>query len=308
MELRQLRYYVRTVELGSMGRAAVDMNTATATVSQQISRLESELSARLLLRLPTGVRTTQAGQAFFQQAQLILRQVEAAAELAQLGRLSGAVSLGLAQTTASMLAVPLIRTMQKRYPGVRLRIVEGLSGYLSQQLSSRRLDLAILFDHQASRLWHGRHLLDERLFLIGRQDLPGMPEDNEITLSEIGQLPLVLPSDTHTLRNMVLDSLHAEGVVPVIAAEVDGLSTLLDVVGAGVGATIQPGSAIKNLVGGGIRRVAITGPEIVRPSILVGLPEEELSPASLALRSALTQLVRDLVEHGAWPGATLAPA
>ena len=50
MELRQLRYFVRIVELGSMGRAALDLDMVQSALSQQISRLESELSTRKCLR------------------------------------------------------------------------------------------------------------------------------------------------------------------------------------------------------------------------------------------------------------------
>jgi LysR family tcuABC transcriptional regulator len=48
MELRQLRYFVRVVELGSISRAALDLNLVQSALSQQISRLEGELSTRLL--------------------------------------------------------------------------------------------------------------------------------------------------------------------------------------------------------------------------------------------------------------------
>ena len=64
MELRQLRYFVRIVELGSMSRAALDLDMVQSALSQQISRLESELSTRLLQRTPRGVIPTEAGQAF----------------------------------------------------------------------------------------------------------------------------------------------------------------------------------------------------------------------------------------------------
>ncbi|MCA3231390.1 MAG: LysR family transcriptional regulator, partial [Cupriavidus sp.] len=48
MELRQLQYFVRVVELGSMSRAALELDMVQSAVSQQISRLESELATRLL--------------------------------------------------------------------------------------------------------------------------------------------------------------------------------------------------------------------------------------------------------------------
>ena len=72
MELRQLRYFVRVVELGSMGRAAQEMGVVTSALSQQISRLEGELATRLLQRDARGARATDAGMAFYQQAQLAL--------------------------------------------------------------------------------------------------------------------------------------------------------------------------------------------------------------------------------------------
>ena len=79
MELRQLRYFVRIVELGSMGRAAVDLDMVQSALSQQISRLESELSTRLLQRTAKGAVPTEAGLAFFREAQLALRHADQAA-------------------------------------------------------------------------------------------------------------------------------------------------------------------------------------------------------------------------------------
>ena len=70
MELRQLRYFVRVVELGSMSRAALDLNLVQSALSQQISRLEGELSTRLLQRDARGAKPTDAGMAFYRQAQL----------------------------------------------------------------------------------------------------------------------------------------------------------------------------------------------------------------------------------------------
>ena len=76
MELRQLRYFVRVAELGSMGRAAADLGVVTSALSQQISRLESELATRLLVRSAAGVSPTDAGLAFLRQAQLALRHAD----------------------------------------------------------------------------------------------------------------------------------------------------------------------------------------------------------------------------------------
>ena len=83
MELRQLRYFVRIVELGSMSRAALDLDMVQSALSQQITRLEGELCTRLLHRTPRGVAPTEAGVAFFREAQLTLRHAEQAMRVAQ---------------------------------------------------------------------------------------------------------------------------------------------------------------------------------------------------------------------------------
>lgn len=166
MKIRQLRYFTRAVERGSMGKAAQDFGVVTSALSQQISRLESELSTRLLQRTSTGVVPTDAGIAFFRQAQLALRHIEEAGRAAQQARLSGHVSVGMAPTTASVMALPLIRAMRERYPDVRFHLVEALSGHLATMLNARQLDLAIVFSGESGRRWTIEPLLEEQLFII----------------------------------------------------------------------------------------------------------------------------------------------
>jgi len=172
MELRQLRYFVRIVELGSMSRAALELDLVQSALSQQISRLEGELATRLLQRTRKGVQPTEAGLAFFREAQLTLRHAEQAARAAREARLSGSVSVGLAPTTASVLGAPLLHAMRTRYPDVRLHLVESLSGHITAMLNARQLDLAVLFDTGAARRWSVLPLLKEQLYCI-RARAPG---------------------------------------------------------------------------------------------------------------------------------------
>lgn len=305
MELRQLRYFIRVVELGSMGRAAQQLGVGTSALSQQISRLESELSTRLLQRSATGVRPTDAGVAFWRQAQLVLRHADEAARAAQQARLSGHVSVGLAPSTAAVLGLPLMQAMRTRYPDVRLHLVESLSGHLTQMLHARQLDLAVLFRSEAARRWSVMPLLDEALFVIGPASLPGLPPGETAALESLGSLPLILPSGPHGLRALLEQSFQRAGLVPCIAAEIDGLALLMDAVRAGLGATIQPGSAAARLPQATLRLIPVAELHARRPSLLVSLSDDELSPAALATRVTLTDVVRTLVREGRWPGACL---
>ncbi len=305
MELRQMRYFVRVVEMGSMGRAAAELGVVTSALSQQISRLEGELSTRLLQRSSRGVVPTDAGAAFLQQAQLALRHTDDAVRAAQRARLSGHASVGLAPSTAAVLALPFLAAMRARYPDVRVRLTESLSGNLAAMLSSRKLDLAVLFQAEAARRWCVTPLLDERLFVIGHQSMPGMPTRARVRLVRLANLPLIVPSGSHGLRATVDATFAKARCEPNIVLEIDGLAVLMDAVRAGMGVTIQPGAATVRMAREEVRMVEISDPGARRRNLLTSLPDDQLSPAALAARVVLAETVRTLVTAGSWPGATL---
>lgn len=305
MELRQLRYFVRVVEAGSIGRAAMSIGMVTSALSQQISRLEGELSTRLLQRSATGVVPTDAGLAFFRQAQLALRHADDAVQAAQQARLAGHVSVGLPSTTAAVLGAPFLQAMNERYPDIRLHLVEALSGHLTDMLNGRLLDLAIVFHAESARRWSVMPLLDEPLFLFARPDMPGVPFGDTTRLEAIADLPLVLPSGRHGLRALVNNAFQQLGRTPRVVAEVDGLSLLMDVVRQGGAATIQPSSATARIAPGQLQMARIDDAHLFRSNLLASLSDEELSPAALAARLVMADVSRTLAREGKWAVVTL---
>ncbi|HFZ8993706.1 TPA: tricarballylate utilization LysR family transcriptional regulator TcuR [Citrobacter freundii] len=305
MELRQLRYFVRIVETGSMGGAALDLNVGVSALSQQISRLENELSVRLLQRTSRGVTPTSAGLAFYGQAQLALRHADDAILAAQEARLSGHVSVGMAPSTASVLGMPFIEAMKNSYADVRLHVVESLSGNLERMINNRQIDLAIVFQKEKIVRWSARPVLEERLFLIGAHALLSEIPDDLIVPSQLAAIPLIMPSQGHGLRGRLETLCQENGIAVNITTEIDGLTLLMRAVRAGLGATIQPGAAISHPDSEALRVIGIYNPVLSRPNYLVSLSDDELTPAGLAARVVLTRVMRQLTESGAWPGATL---
>jgi len=304
MELRQLRYFVRVVELGSMSRAAVDLDVGQPALSQQIGRLEGELSTRLLQRTSKGVSPTEAGLAFFQQAQLALRHADEAARAAQRSRLSGSVSVGLPPTTASVLGLPLMLAVRERYPEVRLHLVESLSGHLSAMLNARQLDLAVLFDTDPGRRWSMTPLVEERLYLI-RARGGGKPLPPKVRLAHVGDLPLIMPSGSHGLRATLEAAVAAGRLRRLLPMEIDSLAMLMDAVRAGIGCTIQPRAALARFSDAEryFDVAEIADARLRRLNSLCSLSDDELSPAALAVRVALADCARQLVGAGHWGGA-----
>ncbi|EBE5745905.1 tricarballylate utilization LysR family transcriptional regulator TcuR [Salmonella enterica] len=305
MELRQLRYFVRIIETGSMGSAAQDLDIGVSALSQQMSRLENELAIRLLQRTSRGVTPTNAGLAFYSQAQLALRHADDAILAAREARLSGHVSVGMAPSTASILGIPFIHAMQENYADVRLHVVESLSGNLERMINTRQIDLAVVFQKDKILRWSARPILEEQLFLIGSHALLAALPDNPITPEQLAGIPLIMPSQGHGLRGR-LDAVCQEHALNVeIVAEIDGLALLMRAVRDGLGATLQPGAAISHLDNDALRVIGVHNPVLSRPNFLVSLSDDELTPAGLAARVVLTKVMRQLVDAGEWPGATL---
>lgn len=316
MELRQLRYFVRVVEVGSISRAALDLNLVQSALSQQITRLESELSTRLLQRGSQGVSPTEAGVAFFREAQLTLRHAEQAMRAAQQARLSGTVSVGLAPTTAAVLGLPLMVAMCERYPEVRLHMVESLSGHLSAMLNARQLDLAVLFDGpagssqqvQTARRWSVQPLMDEDIFFIRARRHTQARAASSLRMAQLKNEALILPTGPHGLRSTLDAAFVRAKIKPVVALEVDSLAMLMDAVRAGMGATLQPWAAVARQADAAqaLHMARITDHQVRRSNVLCSLSDDELSPAALAARVVLADCVRSLVGSGAWVGAVMA--
>lgn len=178
------------------------------------SRLEGELATRLLQRQSTGVVPTDAGLAFLQQALTLRRRRRRArgADGAVVGarqhrpRVDHRIGAGRAADAGDGRA---------RYPAVRVHLVEALSGHLTTMLNARQLDLAILFRADAGRRWSVTPLLDEKLYVIGAPDLPGMPAGARVRLEGVARdLPLILPSPGHGLRALTDAAFARQRITP----------------------------------------------------------------------------------------------
>lgn len=307
MELRQLHSFVIIVEQGSIGKAAQKLEVGTSALSQQISKLESELSTRLLQRSSLGVTPTPAGQAFLKQAYLVLRHANQAIEAAQSSRLSGHVSVGFPPSTASILAIPFVKIMAERYPDIKVHIVESLSGNLVQLINLRQLDTAIIFSQDVDKNWALHALASESMFLIGNDDffqqydLDQYLSANLLPLEAVQGLPLALPSNNHGLRKLIEQQKHTLN----ITYEIDGLGVLMNTVANLSVGTIQPGSAFMNSSRQHLNFLKISQPTLERTNYLVSLAEEELSPACLAAKMIIRSCISDLIQQHAWPSAKL---
>lgn len=303
MELRQLRYFVRIVDLGSLSRAAADLYVAQPALSKHLAALEAEMKTALLVRSPRGVTPTDAGLAFYREAQAILRQVGRVPDEVRsaAGSPSGVVAVGMPYSTSNIVAPALVAAVRERLPGIRLAITQEGSGQLEGLLGGGRLDLSLLYERERpARQIEERPLVVEDLYLVTR----GKAARDEVTLAEAARQRFILPRGANSTRQLVERAFAKAGQRLELLAEVDTPWTTKAMVQAGLGATVLSRSALwpeSAADGLAVRR-------IVRPALTRGLNlctsrGETPGRASLLVREILERVVADLIADGRWLGA-----
>jgi LysR family nitrogen assimilation transcriptional regulator len=297
MDLKQLEYFVRVAELGSFTKAAIALDIAQPALSRQVRLLEVELRQNLLTRNGRGALPTEAGKLLLAHGRGILHQVERARE--ELGRVRGAlagrVAVGLPSSLARVLTVPLTRAFRAEMPDATLSISEGLSVAMQESLVNGRLDIAVLYNTQPGSEVDISPLLEEDLLLVQARP-PGLLEDpapGPVTLKEVAQLPLVIPSRPNAIRMHVESEMANLGCRLKIALEIDGVSAILDLVADGAGSAVLS----RNAVASSVRPSAFTVRTIVQPALRtkVSLATSSLRPVTLTQQATL-DLIRRTIE------------
>ena len=304
MDLRQLRYFVAIVQCGSITRASFQLNVAQPALSLHIRNMEADLGVPLLFRTPQGVQPTEAGQILNRNAQVILGQFEQAeAEIrGSKGEPTGPVRVGLPSSISQILGVPLIMAARERFPGVRLRVAEAMSGYVLDWLRLGRVDLGLLYAVVEDRGLRSVSLMAEALVLFGPADAV---VDGPATLGALAERPLVLPSPGHGLRDLLDEQAAEAGLRLAPEIEIDAYGSIKAMVERGLGFSVLPAHAVQREVGEGRLRAWPFDPPLMRTVHLVLPTDRPLSHAVRAVEGLCRTTLAELVRSGAWASAQM---
>lgn len=306
MNLRQLSYFVRTVELRNMTRAAESLHVAQPALSQQIALLEEDVGVQLFVRHPRGVEPTAKGEILYRQAQAILREVEATRVLLsrEEARVAGTVSVGMSSSTARMLALPLIRSVRQRYPAIDLEIVDVASADLTLMVEQGRLDVSLSPDQESVAGLSTAPFLVEELLVLTHPSLK-LPED-KLTITDLAGVPLILSRPPNKLRMRVDYAFMNARLQYELLAQVSTSAITLPAVSEGLGATILPySSAAREIQDGTIRSYHLT-PALSRGISMCTSQVKRQRPAVGAVEELIRSLAGELIADGTWRYCSMA--
>ncbi len=309
MDLRSLRYFVTIAELGSFSAAARHLNIAQPALSRHIKELETRFATRLLVRTPRGASLTEAGERLFRYGLSILRQMEQIPAVVKEADqpITGLVTIGLPTSASAILSRPLLISAKRRFPGVRVHLIESLSGFLDEWVQTRRLDLAVLFDAEPSPNLRLDDMLVENLCLVGRAGaFP--PGARTLPFRMLEGYPLMLPGVPHSLRRLLDTMARSHSVRLDIAYEVDSLEVVKSLAREGDAfAILAEGAAREEVAAGRLRALKIVRPNVTRSVSLAASVLPGGTPACEEIRRLILELGRELRKSGAWKAAVMMP-
>jgi LysR family hydrogen peroxide-inducible transcriptional activator len=246
MELHQLRYFCAVAETGSFSRAAEQSHVAQPSLSQQILKLEAELGARLFDRLGRTVRLTDLGTAFLPRARAVLRELEAAKGdvTERKDAVGGPLIIGVIPTVAPYFLPSRLTSFTREFPQAEITVVEDITPVLLERLRASRVDIALLALPIRGHEFDAFPLLTERLF-AALPDKHPLANRRSVSLKELRKEPFLLLRDGHCFRDTAVAACDRARVHPQVIFESGQFSSILSMVGTGMGVSIVPEMAIE---------------------------------------------------------------
>jgi LysR family hydrogen peroxide-inducible transcriptional activator len=243
MTHKQLRYFDALARHGHFGRAADACAISQPALSMQIKELEETLGGVLLERGARHVGLTQFGEEVAQRVRDILRSVDELGDFARASRdrLAGRLRIGMIPTIAPYLLPTVSGTLTRMHPELEIHIRETLTPKLIQELAEGRLDTAIVALPVSEPSLTEVALFAENFLLVR----PGKDEGTPVPTSKaLREMRLLLLEEGHCFRDQALSFCHMQSSPPRELLDASSLSTLVQMVSAGIGVTLIPEMAV----------------------------------------------------------------
>jgi len=246
MEVHQLRYFCAVAEAGNFTRAAEREQVAQPSLSQQIMKLEEELGVRLFDRLGRSVRLTDVGQVFLKRARAVLGELRAAREevAERQSSVAGPIRVGVIPTIAPYFLPSRLALFSRKHPQVSITVVEDVTVRLMDRLRGGLIDIAVIALPIRGHDVECFALRTERLYAIVPRNHP-LSKKKSLMLKELRDEPFLLLRDDHCFRETTIEVCKRARILPQVVFESGQFSSIVGMVGAGLGISIVPEMALE---------------------------------------------------------------
>ncbi len=293
--LRQIRAIIAVCEEGSFTRAAARENATQSGISQHVAAAERLLGVKLFERSATCVTPTPAGQRYYRRCIEAVGQLANAAEEVRgfAARVSGDLRIGLIPTLTRAALAPALADFKSRHPDVRLHIVEGYSGWLTEIVHAGELDFAVVPAAESRVGLKSRLLVRDREMLVSNPKR-GLTHLQPVRLKDCGPLKLILPSRANVRRRNIDVYCQTHGVEIADVIEMDAMISTLQFVRRSDWVAVLSGLICFADIGQQQRVISpIHDPPLIAEFVVISPARRTLStPAQLFLEAFEAEIAR----------------
>ncbi len=244
--IKQLQYLLAVHREQNFNRAAEACHISQSTLSVAINNLEELVGQQLIERDNRKLMFTAMGELVVEQARMIIDQTVNMMKLIEADGdvMAGEVRLGCIPTIAPFLLPRLAKVSRKRYPRLRLRLVEDTTAQLLSQLEKGEIDVAILALPMDTGSFHVMEVGQDRFHLVAHKQLAPDLEH----LKDFKELPdgsLMLLEKEHCLRGHAIEACRLSKTEKIHPFAATSLTTLVTMLEDGEGISFLPEMAIK---------------------------------------------------------------
>jgi LysR family nitrogen assimilation transcriptional regulator len=250
--LRQIRAVIAVCEEGSFTRAAAREHATQSGVSQHVANVERTLGVKLFERSSVGVTPTPAGLRYYKRCVEAVGLLESAGEemRALAGFVTGDLRIGLMPTFTRAALAPTLEKFVPRHPDVRLHIVEGYSGMLTEMVLADELDFAVVPTFEGRTGLKSRLIIRDQEMLLSSRTR-GLKPLSPIRLQDCVPLKMVVPGPDNIRRRNLEVYLQTHGVEVAQMIEMDAMIGTLEFVARTDWVTVLPGLICVNDISDG---------------------------------------------------------
>ena len=278
--LRQLRYFDALARHGHFGRAAEACAISQPALSMQIKEMEEALGGVLLERNARQVALTKFGEEIAERVRDILRSVDELGDFARASRdlLAGRLRIGMIPTIAPYLLPTVIGNLKRMHPELDIHVREALTAKLIEELAEGRLDTAIVALPVSEPSLTEVALFVENFLLVRPSEDARKPVPS---VDRLCDMRLLLLEEGHCFRDQALSFCNMQSSPPRETLDASSLSTLVQMVSAGIGVTLIPEMAVT--VETRSAPVSLSRLKNPQPSRTVGMVWRKTSPLARQL-------------------------
>lgn len=246
MNLRDLKYLTAVAKEQHFARAAEKSFVSQPTLSMQIKKLEDELGVQIFERSQKNFLVTKVGKEIIKKAEIILREAEEIKNIAKNSKdpFSGELRIGAFPTLASYFFPKVVSKISKKFPQLKLLLVEEKTEELLRKLKNGEIDAAFIAMPQSDEALEVQKIFSEE-FLLAVPKNHALAKKKNVERKDLKGKELMLLEDGHCLREQALEACSMLGAFEQQDFRASSLETLRQMIINGSGITLMPKIAVK---------------------------------------------------------------